>query len=87
MLQSPIATGALTVSAADLVPTVQWAMTGFHGLPPENLAGLIAGGIVLLGHAIYNRYFKSDGDAAQPSAAAPVAAPAAPAAPAVAPAQ
>ncbi|HEX7911816.1 MAG TPA: hypothetical protein VF534_27495 [Paraburkholderia sp.] len=46
--------GGLTVSAADLIPTVDWAMAGFHGAPPANLSGLIAGAIVMGIHAGYN---------------------------------
>jgi hypothetical protein len=52
---SPVATSALTVTAAQLVPTVEWALAGFHGAAPANLSALIAGGIVLVLHAAYNR--------------------------------
>ncbi len=43
--------GGLTVSAADLVPTVDWAMAALHGAPPANLSNLIAGAIVMAIHA------------------------------------
>jgi hypothetical protein len=52
---SPVATSALTVTAAQLVPTVEWILGGCHGAAPGNLSSLIAGGIVLVLHAAYNR--------------------------------
>lgn len=51
---SPIASSALTITATQLVPTVNWALGGFHGAAPADLSSLIAGGIVLLLHAGYN---------------------------------
>ncbi|CAB3731494.1 hypothetical protein LMG22037_05618 [Paraburkholderia phenoliruptrix] len=48
--------GGLTVSAADLIPTVDWALHGFHGSVPANLSGLIAGAIVAAIHAGYNAW-------------------------------
>lgn len=51
---SPIASSALTITATQLVPTVDWALTGFKGAAPADLSALIAGGIVLLLHAGYN---------------------------------
>jgi len=55
MNSNPLITSGLTIGAADLVPTVNWALSGFHGAAPENLSALIAGGIVLVLHAAYNR--------------------------------
>ncbi|WP_430229780.1 hypothetical protein [Paraburkholderia tropica] len=51
---SPIATSALTITATQLVPTVDWMLSGFKGAAPADLSALIAGGIVLLLHAGYN---------------------------------
>ncbi|NVI06344.1 hypothetical protein [Paraburkholderia youngii] len=64
-----IISGGLTVSAADIIPTVDWAMTGFHGGPPANLSGLIAGAIVMAIHAGYNWFAdrRATGQAAQPA--------------------
>jgi len=51
---SPIASSALTITAAQLVPTVDWMLAGFRGAAPADLSALIAGGVVLLLHAGYN---------------------------------
>jgi hypothetical protein len=56
MKVNSLVSGGLTVGAADLVPAVNWALTGFHGPVPANLSALIAGGIVMALHAGYN-YF------------------------------
>ena len=48
--------GGLTISAADLIPTVDWALRGFHGPVPTNLSGLIAGALVATVHAAYNAW-------------------------------
>ncbi|MFM0141711.1 hypothetical protein [Paraburkholderia sp. RL18-085-BIA-A] len=68
-MNKAIISGGLTVSAAELVPTVEWALAGFHGSAPTNLSALIAGAIVMSLHAGYN-YIAA-------RAAAKVAAPAA----------
>ncbi|HLX18479.1 MAG TPA: hypothetical protein VKS24_25100 [Bradyrhizobium sp.] len=44
------AIGGLTI--ATVLPFVDWAWTGFHGAPPDSLKGLVAGGILFLGHAV-----------------------------------
>jgi hypothetical protein len=54
MKSNPLITDGLTIGAADLVPTIDWALGGFHGTPPGNLPALIAGAIVLVLHAGYN---------------------------------
>lgn len=54
MNSNPLITSGLTVTAVQLVPTVNWALGGFHGSPPSNLSTLVAGGIVLILHAGYN---------------------------------
>ncbi len=53
-MNKAIISGGLTVSAAELVPAVEWALGGFHGAVPTNLAALIAGAIVMALHAGYN---------------------------------
>jgi hypothetical protein len=53
-MNKAIISGGLTVSAADLIPTVNWALTGFHGAVPANLSGLIAGAIVMAVRVGYN---------------------------------
>jgi hypothetical protein len=53
-MNKAIISGGLTVSAAELVPTVEWALSGFRGPVPANLSALIAGAIVMATHAGYN---------------------------------
>lgn len=67
-----IISGGLTVSAAELVPTVEWALSGFRGPVPANLSALIAGALVMSLHAAYNYL------AARAAAKAAVTAPPAP---------
>lgn len=43
-----------TVTAASLVPAVEWALNGFHGGVPESVAGIIAGVLVAVIHAGVN---------------------------------
>lgn len=51
-----LVSGGLTISAADLIPSVDWAIHGFHGPVPANLSGLIAGALVAAIHAGYNAW-------------------------------
>lgn len=60
--------GGLTVSAADLIPTVDWALHGFHGPVPANLSGLIAGVLVAAIHASYNAWATRAKQPATPAA-------------------
>lgn len=53
-MNKAIISGGLTLSAADLVPAVNWALGGFHGGVPANLSALIAGAVVMAVHAGYN---------------------------------
>jgi hypothetical protein len=53
-MNKAIISGGLTVSAAELVPTVEWALGGFRGPVPANLSALLAGAIVMALHAGYN---------------------------------
>jgi hypothetical protein len=64
MNSNPLVTSGLTIGAADLVPTVNWALSGFHGAAPSNLSALIAGGIVLVLHAGYNWFASRSAKAA-----------------------
>jgi hypothetical protein len=51
---SSIVTGGVTVTAATLVPLVQWAMSGFPRPVPDGIPFLVAAGIVTGSHALYN---------------------------------
>ncbi|HEM7839783.1 hypothetical protein QZM26_17730 [Burkholderia multivorans] len=51
---SSIVTGGLTVSAASLVPAVEWALSGFHTPVPESVSSLVAGLVAAGAHALYN---------------------------------
>lgn len=51
---SPIASSALTITATQLVPTVNWVLSGCKGTAPADLSALIAGAVVLLLHVGYN---------------------------------
>lgn len=53
-MNKAIISGGLTVSAAELVPSVEWALGGFRGPVPANLSALIAGAVVMALHAGYN---------------------------------
>ncbi|MDN7997362.1 hypothetical protein QZN00_09440 [Burkholderia multivorans] len=53
-MNKAIISGGLTLSAADLIPAVNWALGGFHGAVPANLSALIAGAVVMAIHAGYN---------------------------------
>jgi hypothetical protein len=53
-MNKAIISGGLTVNAAELVPSVEWALGGFRGPVPANLSALIAGAIVMALHAGYN---------------------------------
>lgn len=55
-MNKAIISGGLTVGAAELVPTVEWALGGFKGPAPANLAALIAGALVMAFHAGYNAW-------------------------------
>lgn len=51
---SSIVTGGLTVGAAELVPAVEWALTGFRGPVPASVSSLVAGLVAAALHAAYN---------------------------------
>lgn len=70
---SSVVTGGVTVTAATLVPLVQWAMSGFPRPVPPDIPFLVAAGLVTGAHALYNIY------AARAAAKTAAAAPAAPA--------
>ena len=53
-ISNPLVTGGLTGIAVSLTPAVQWAITGFHGAPPDSTAGLLSMGLVYLGHTVLN---------------------------------
>lgn len=47
-------TAGVTISSASLVPLVQWALDGFPRPIPHEVPYLIAAGIVIGSHALYN---------------------------------
>jgi hypothetical protein len=51
---SSLVTGGATLTAASLVPAVQWAATGFKGPMPPEVQLLVAGAIVTVIHAMGN---------------------------------
>lgn len=51
---SSLVTGGATLTAASLVPAVQWAATGFKGPMPPEVQLLVAGAFVTVIHAIGN---------------------------------
>lgn len=51
---SSVVTGGVTVTAATLVPLVNWALQGFPHPIPDSVPYLIAAGLVTLGHLTYN---------------------------------
>jgi hypothetical protein len=71
---SSIVTGGVTMSAATLVPLVQWAMNGLPKPIPDGIPLLVAAGLITGAHALYNIY------AARAAAKAIPASPAVPAA-------
>lgn len=79
---SSIVTGGVTMSAATLVPLVQWAMNGLPKPIPDGIPLLIAAGLITAAHALYNIYAsRMDAKALPAVAAASPAVPAAQAAP------
>lgn len=51
---SSLVTGGATLTAASLVPAVQWAAIGFKGVMPAEVQLLVAGAIVTAVHAVGN---------------------------------
>ncbi|SAK53731.1 hypothetical protein AWB78_01354 [Caballeronia calidae] len=51
---SSLITGGLTVGATQLVPAVEWVLSGCHGSVPESVSTLIAGLLAAGIHAAYN---------------------------------
>ena len=51
---SSVVTGGVTVTAATLVPYVNWALHGFQQPIPDGAPYLIAAALVTAGHLIYN---------------------------------
>lgn len=45
-MNHPLTSAALAVGVTDVLPTVQWAMSGFHGAVPDSTSSLIAGLVV-----------------------------------------
>lgn len=68
-MNNPLATGALGGIATALVPTINWALGGFHGPVPDTTASLIAIGLVSGAHFALN-WFKTRNAAKSPVAPA-----------------
>ncbi|MGS1116039.1 hypothetical protein [Castellaniella sp. UC4442_H9] len=49
-----LVSSGVTVTAASIVPAVEWALNGFHGGVPESVASLLAGVLVAVVHAGLN---------------------------------
>jgi hypothetical protein len=56
---SSIVTGGLTVSAASLVPAVEWTLGGFPRPVSETVSYLLAGLVAAGAHALYNYLLSS----------------------------
>lgn len=54
--QSVLVSSGVTVTTASLIPSVNWALSGFVGAAPESLAPIIAGILVALVHYFINRF-------------------------------
>lgn len=64
---SSLVTGGATLTAASLVPAVQWAATGFKGVMPPEVQALVAAAAVTVIHAVRNvivTHFAAKGAAA-----------------------
>ncbi|HDR9132614.1 TPA: hypothetical protein QDA91_003751 [Burkholderia vietnamiensis] len=53
-MKSSLVSGGITLGVTDLIPTVDWALGGFHGAVPTSAASLVATLIVAGLHAAYN---------------------------------
>lgn len=69
MNKSSVSTGGLVVSAASLVPAVDWVMAGCHTPVPAAVSALVAGLLAAGIHAAYNHFNPDDESDAAPSAA------------------
>ena len=65
---SSVTTGGLVVSAASLVPAVEWVMNGMPKPVPDTVSYLAAGLLAAGVHALYN-YLLSRGIKVDPPAA------------------
>lgn len=53
---SSVVTGGVTVTAATIVPLINWALNGFPHPIPDTVPYLIAAALVTLGHLAVNLY-------------------------------
>lgn len=51
---SSLVTGGVTLTAASLVPLVEWVATGCKGVMPPEVQLLVAGAVVTVVHAVSN---------------------------------
>lgn len=69
-MSSPsITTGGVVVSAASLIPTVGWALSGFKGDVPVSTVGLVAGLLAMAIHQVY--IYVSNKEAGMPAISLP----------------
>lgn len=59
---SSVATGGAVVSITTLTPLVVWALDGFKQPVPDTVPPLIAGAILTIGHALYNKLTKDNNE-------------------------
>ncbi|HDR8980732.1 TPA: hypothetical protein QDA90_004329 [Burkholderia vietnamiensis] len=55
-MKSSLVSGGITLGVTDLIPTVDWALGGFHGSVPTSASSLVATLIVAGLHAAYNAF-------------------------------
>lgn len=56
MPKSSLVSGGVTLGVTELVPAVEWAISGFHGAAPASVSSLIATVLVTGLHAAYNAF-------------------------------
>ncbi|WP_234775154.1 hypothetical protein [Paraburkholderia tropica] len=66
---SSIQTGAITLTAASLVPIIDWAATSLHIAIPVDAQLQLAAMLITGGHALYN-YLRSRAESKAPAAPA-----------------
>lgn len=50
MNNSVLMSGGVTITATQVAPAVQWALSGFHGVAPESVTSLIAMLVIMVIH-------------------------------------
>lgn len=68
-MSNSVTTGGVVVSAASLVPTVDWVLSGCHGPVPASVSALVAGLLAMAIHQIY--IYVSNKEAGMPAISLP----------------